>query len=275
MQYIGSHIGDIDDGYVGSGKYFINAYNKNPEFFSREILEFIEGDDVKSIIKEREEYYLNIYEVSKNPLYYNITERYFGGDVYSGLNEEDKKIMMDKTVKKTKEDRANNPEKWRLIYDKMSKTKRDKSSYINQFDINGILISTYSCIEEAHEMTGISKGNIHSVLIGKRNNAGGFRWSYTDVPNLLINKKRGRPNGVRNKNKMERSHTNVRKLEVIQYDLEGDLIRIWESSLEASRELGLSSGSINHFINGRKPKSGNYGGFIWEKGNNITYTIYK
>lgn len=33
MKYIGSHIGDINDGYIGSGKYFINAYNKNPEFF--------------------------------------------------------------------------------------------------------------------------------------------------------------------------------------------------------------------------------------------------
>jgi hypothetical protein len=43
----------MDDGYIGSGKYFINSYNKNPEFFSREILEVIEGPYVKERIKER------------------------------------------------------------------------------------------------------------------------------------------------------------------------------------------------------------------------------
>ncbi len=275
MKYIGSHIGDIDDGYIGSGKYFINAYNKNPEFFSREILEVIEGEDVKERIKVREEYYLDLYSASKDPLYYNITNKYFGGDVYSGLSEEDKKNMIKKSVEKTKEDRINNPEKWRMIYNKMSKSKRDRSLPVNQFDIDGILINSYSCIEEAHEMTGISKGNIHSSITGKRNNAGGFRWSFTKEPNNIVSKKCGRPKGIRNSNKIERSHTNVRKMQIIQYDLLGNLINVWGSASEASKELGLSSGCITHFVNGRKPKSGNYGGFIWEKGNYITYTIYK
>ena len=275
MKYIGSHIGDINDGYIGSGKYFINAYNKNPEFFYREILEVIESEDVKDRIKEREEYYLKLYDVSRDPLYYNITDRYFGGNVYSGLSEEDKKIMINKTVEKTKEDRINNPEKWRLIYSNMSKSKRNKSLGINQFDNNEILINSYSCIEEAHEITGISKGNIHSALTGKRNNAGGFRWSFTNVTNPVINKKCGRPKGIKNNNKIERLHTNIRKLQVIQYDLQGNLIRTWESALDAAKELGLSYGSITHFVNDRKPKIGNYGGFIWRKGNYITYTVYK
>jgi len=37
--YIGSHKGTIDDGYIGSGKYFNHALNKyGIENFTREIL---------------------------------------------------------------------------------------------------------------------------------------------------------------------------------------------------------------------------------------------
>jgi hypothetical protein len=183
--------------------------------------------------------------------------------------------MINKTVEKTNEDRINNPEKWKMIYSKMSKSKRDKSLPVNQFDSEGVFINSYSCIEEAHEITGISKGNIHSAITGKRNSAGGFRWSFTKEPNNIVSKKCGRPNGIKNKIKIERSHTNIRKMQVTQYDLFGNLIKIWESASEASKELALSSGCITHFVNGRKPKSGNYGGFIWEKGNYITYTIYE
>jgi len=38
MYYVGSHKGDIDYGYVGSGKRFKPAYNKRPKAFEREIL---------------------------------------------------------------------------------------------------------------------------------------------------------------------------------------------------------------------------------------------
>lgn len=42
MFYLGSHIGRIDDGYVGSGKHFLNAYKKRPLDFRRRIIEIIE-----------------------------------------------------------------------------------------------------------------------------------------------------------------------------------------------------------------------------------------
>jgi hypothetical protein len=275
MKYIGSHIGDIDDGYIGSGKYFINSYKKNPNIFLREILEIIEGEDIKNRIKDLEEYYLSKYEVSNNPLYYNISSKYFGGDVYSGLDEKDKKEMIRKTVSRGKEDRLKNPEKYKESYNKMSSTKRRKSRGINQFDMDGNFLNSYLCIEEAWEKTNISKGNIHSAINGSRNSAGGYRWSNKNLPNPIINKTLGRPNGKKNKSPIKRKHVNIVKLTILQYDLIGNLIKKWDSSKEAADSLGISSGCINHFVNGRIPKSGNYGGFIWKKGNLIKVTEYK
>jgi hypothetical protein len=38
MKYIGSHKGDVNDSYIGSGVYFRRAYNKNPKKFERMLL---------------------------------------------------------------------------------------------------------------------------------------------------------------------------------------------------------------------------------------------
>lgn len=50
MYYVGSHCGSVDDGYIGSGKYFKSAYKKRKECFTREILyfgpDFIELEDL-------------------------------------------------------------------------------------------------------------------------------------------------------------------------------------------------------------------------------------
>ena len=53
------------------------------------------------------------------------------------------------------------------------------------------------------------------------------------------------------------------------------MIKIWDSSKEAADFLNINSGCINHFINGRIPKKGNYKGFIWKKGDIIKITRYK
>lgn len=50
MYYIGSHCGSVEDGYVGSGRHFKNAYKKRTEVFEREILyvgeHFLELEDL-------------------------------------------------------------------------------------------------------------------------------------------------------------------------------------------------------------------------------------
>lgn len=80
MKYLGSHKGNINDGYIGGGKLFIRAVKKyGIENFTREIVELVPNiDDIFG----REEYYLKERDCANNPLYYNISPTAHGG--YTG-----------------------------------------------------------------------------------------------------------------------------------------------------------------------------------------------
>ena len=73
MRYIGSHKGTIDDGYIGSGKYFKNAYKKNPENFKRSIIYI--GED----FLEYEEELLEFINVKDNDKFYNLVNKVGAG----------------------------------------------------------------------------------------------------------------------------------------------------------------------------------------------------
>jgi len=67
MYYVGCHKGTTDDGYIGSGTYFLKAYNKRPESFVREVL--YEGEH----FAELEEFILQELNASQDKLSYNLT----------------------------------------------------------------------------------------------------------------------------------------------------------------------------------------------------------
>lgn len=79
MKYIGSHKGHVNDGYIGSGLRFNNAVKKyGIENFERIILEYVMDDEG---LKNREQYYLDIYECASSPNYYNISHSSTGGNM--------------------------------------------------------------------------------------------------------------------------------------------------------------------------------------------------
>ena len=84
-KYIGSHQGHINDGYIGSGKYFKRAYDKNPENFKRIILEYTTVENQYLLEQE----YLDKFNVAESDLFYNISESAGGGSNWKGLSEED------------------------------------------------------------------------------------------------------------------------------------------------------------------------------------------
>ena len=72
--YIGSHHGKDDDGYIGSGVYFKKAYNKEPEAFTREILEYnIISDDGYITYGLEQKYLDKIANIHLNESYYNLS----------------------------------------------------------------------------------------------------------------------------------------------------------------------------------------------------------
>lgn len=75
--YIGSHLGDVNDGYVGSGSYFKKAYKKRKECFSREIL-YIGKDYI-----ELEEFILQELDCKNDINSYNLTNNARGVSMQS------------------------------------------------------------------------------------------------------------------------------------------------------------------------------------------------
>ena len=77
MYYIGCHKGNSGDGYIGSGTYFLKAYNKRPEAFSREVLYIGEH------FAELEEFMLVELNASQDKQSYNLTNACRGQHEYT------------------------------------------------------------------------------------------------------------------------------------------------------------------------------------------------
>ena len=118
---------------------------------------------------------------------------------------------------------------------------------IKQYDLEGNLVNEFNSIALASKEIGISKGAIQSVLLNKRKTAAGFIWKYLEDENpdfsekITINKNRGR--------------------KVCQYDLDMNLLNIYECMSDAARKLNIHKNNIRCvIINSRKTA----GGFIFK-----------
>jgi hypothetical protein len=117
---------------------------------------------------------------------------------------------------------------------------------IKQYDLEGNFIKEFNSIVEASNELKTSESNIRGVLLNKRKTAAGFIWKYLedDTPiteTITINPNRGR--------------------KVCQYDLNMNLINIYESISDASRKVNIHKNNIWGVI-ARFRKTA--GGFIWK-----------
>lgn len=97
--YIGSHMGTLDDGYIGSNTRLQRAYKKRPETFKRRVLVFYYGEDSKELhtleqkyldMIKHEELHLKENLTNNTTRYYNIKPNAAGlsGRVASQLKKE-------------------------------------------------------------------------------------------------------------------------------------------------------------------------------------------
>jgi len=87
MFYVGSHFGQIDDSYICSSKWMLNAHKKRPIDFKMRVLKYIDGN-IKDLQNE-EQRWLNMItdselSISKNVMegcnrYYNMKKTAVGG----------------------------------------------------------------------------------------------------------------------------------------------------------------------------------------------------
>lgn len=97
--YIGSHYGELQDNYFGSGKAILKAIKKyGKENFKKDVLEIF---PTKQLMLEREEQLLFKLNCATDPLYYNMTNKSSGGYMMDGKTETEKeRIITQQTMKR-------------------------------------------------------------------------------------------------------------------------------------------------------------------------------
>jgi hypothetical protein len=117
---------------------------------------------------------------------------------------------------------------------------------IRQYDLEGKFIKEFNSIIDAAKTINISKGAIQCVLSNKGKTAAGFIWKYSEdktpiIEKITINKNRGRNVG--------------------QYDLNMNLINVYQSTADASRKVNIHKNNIWGAIKNFRKTAG---GFIWK-----------
>lgn len=116
---------------------------------------------------------------------------------------------------------------------------------IKQYDLKGNFVKEFKSISDAAKSNNISKGAIQCVLSNKGKTAAGFIWKYsedkTPIIETTINKNKGRNVG--------------------QYDLNMNLLNVYESTADAGRKVNIHKNNIWGVISNFRKTAG---GFIWK-----------
>lgn len=175
--YIGSHRGDINDGYIGSGYYFKKAYKKRKECFSREIL-YIGKDYI-----ELEEFILQELDCKNDINSYNLTNSARGVSMQS--EESKRKISKSKKgntfFSKEHRQKLSLAKKGELhpCYGTQGYTKGMKHSINSRLKMSKsksrkvfceLKNKTYQSVKEASLDLGVSASHINNMINGHRVN---------------------------------------------------------------------------------------------------------
>lgn len=130
-------------------------------------------------------------------------------------------------------------------------TKRKRSlslsKKIYQYDFNLNLIKTWNSIKEAKESLGIT--TIKASLSNEQRQAGGFIWMY--AADSLKDKIR-----IINYKKPRKRSSKMKP--VLQYSLNGEFIKEWESATIIAEHLGCNKGSIQSACTDRSKTAKGY-----------------
>lgn len=117
---------------------------------------------------------------------------------------------------------------------------------VNQYNVSGKLIATYSSLREASDVTGISYKSMSQCASHKIKSSGGYVWRYVDDPVQFEKPKTC--------SESRKANGSYKYKPVDQIDLEtGEVIKTFNSLTEAAKELKVSRQNIfavaNHIKN--------------------------
>lgn len=125
---------------------------------------------------------------------------------------------------------------------------------IAQYTLEGKFIRTWDSITEAEESLALS--SISQCLIGKSKYCGDFQWKYYTNENDV--------DPVEKKEKT-----------VYQFDLQGNLIKVWKSGSDASKEFNNPIAAKTAIHNVCKKVTRQAYGYYWSFKNKFEYNPYK
>lgn len=150
------------------------------------------------------------------------------------------------------------PNGYNMIEGGNNETGLSKSKSVNQYDLEGIYITTYPSLIEAERKTGINNSNISSCCQGKRVSAGNYQWRYENdfslpLQNFALREK------IKQKEKEQKAQKQKRI--IIQLDINNDIVDKFKTCTEASKKTGIHLGNISACLNNKRNSAG---GFYWK-----------
>lgn len=145
------------------------------------------------------------------------------------------------------------------ISKKISDAKEKKA--VAQISLSGQVLQIWPSVSSISREYGISTSSISKCCKGILQSSGGFVWKYAESVdateiNLLSDDRREE---LIAKGKLVGNAK--QKKTVMQFNLEGDLVRVWSSLTEAAKENGMSIAAICRCCKGEVKTSG---GYIWK-----------
>lgn len=225
-------------------------------------VEEIEKIDDKEELNKREKYWINYYDTYiKNGKGYNCT---LGGEGNQIIDNHiiydlwDQGLSIQEIVNITNNDRSSirkilkqydnyTIEESEKRGDKIQSKKRFRS--INQYDLKGNYINSFSNMKEAEKQTNISSKLIWAGVNLKQKVAGNYQWRFSDDTQNIV--------ADLSNEKIIRQNQPVKQININT----NDVINIYASAAEASRETGINSVTIRKVCH---HKGYTAGGYKWE-----------
>lgn len=243
------------EGYAGK---FINAarqkYN-NSTYWDYEILEYC----IEEKLNEKEIQYIELYDTTNRELGYNLSIGGEGSRGYKMTEEAKEKLsIINKGKTLTKEHckkisealkgkfTGNNSSNYgkKLSDERKEKLRQSKIRKVKQLNKDTLeVIKIWDSITEATKSLGfISSSQIPLCCSGKRDTAFGYKWCYAEdeKPPVYIYKTKCKP--------------------IIQLDLNGKIIKEYNSMKEAAEILNIRAGNISNCCRGKQKTAF---GFKW------------
>lgn len=124
-------------------------------------------------------------------------------------------------------------------------SKSPAAKMVYQYTKSGEFVREWNSIVDIHNEFGFTRTTISAACCGRIPSAFGFKWSHLPPSEYVPDSKNG-------------YHDRGKSRTVYQYDMSGELIREWNSTMDVQRELGFSNSTISAACRGATKQAHGY-----------------